>query len=173
MGRTIFVTVGTTLFDKLISSVSSSQALAWMQEHGYTRLVMQYGKGAEPPIPQNASLENIDIETYRFRPTLDKDMKDADLILSHAGAGTVHEATKLGKQLVVVINTELMDNHQTELAHAMGSRKHLFVVNSPEDLENFETWTDFHNFVPVPYVSGDDNDFPRVIDALMGFSAMR
>lgn len=170
MGRTLFVTVGTTLFDKLISAASSSQALAWMQAHGYTRLVMQYGKGAEPCIPQDISFDNIDIESYRFRPTLDKDMKDADLILSHAGAGTVHEASKLGKQLVVVINTELMDNHQTELAHAMGTRKHLFVVDSPKDLENLETWTEFHNFVPVPYIEGDNNDFPRVIDALMGFS---
>ena len=170
MGRTIFVTVGTTLFDKLISAASSSQALGWMQDHGYTRLVMQYGKGVEPPIPQDGSSRNIEIVTYRFRPTLDEDMKDADLILSHAGAGTVHEATKLGKQLVVVINRELMNNHQTELAHAMGSRRHLFVVNSPEDLESLDVWTEFHNFVPVPYVGGYDFDFPCVIDALMGFS---
>ena len=171
MGRTIFVTVGTTLFDKLISAVSSPQALQWMQANGYTRLVIQYGKGAEPCIPKDAPLPNI--ETYRFRPTLGKDMREADLILSHAGAGTVHEATKLHKQLVVVINTELMDNHQTELAHAMGNRKHLFVVDSPKDFENIETWDKFEKFVPEPYEGGDDSDFPRVIDSLMGFSKER
>ena len=173
MVRTIFVTVGTTLFDKLIAAVTSAQALQWMHQNGYTRLVIQYGKGAEPTIPKDAPLSALTVETYQFRSTLEKDMNEADLILSHAGAGTVHEATKLHKQLVVVINTELMDNHQLELAHAMGNRKHLFVVDSAKDLESMETWDAFEKFVPEPYQGGDAHDFPRVIDSLMGFSKER
>lgn len=172
MRRTIFVTVGTTLFDKLVSATTSPSALQWMASHGYTRLVVQYGKGSEPTLPKNSPLKD-GIETYRFRPTLDDDMRQADLIISHAGAGTVMEAMKLGKHLVVVINTALMDNHQTELAHAMGNRNHLFVVNSPEEMEDIRTWDNFEEFIPVPCESGDDTDFPRLVDALMGFSKER
>lgn len=167
MGKTIFVTVGTTLFDKLVSATTSSAALDWMASKGYTRLVIQYGRGKEPILPQILSIK---IETYRFRPTLDEDMRAADLIISHAGAGTVMEAMKYQKNLVVVINTLLMDNHQTELANAMGERKHLFVVDSPEKMDDIQTWEQFEKFVPTPYESGDDKDFSRVLDAFMGFS---
>lgn len=39
---------------------------------------------------------------------------------SSAGAGSIFEALRSSKQLLVVINTDLMDNHQLELAAAMG-----------------------------------------------------
>ena len=171
MGRTIFVTVGTTLFDKLIFAVSSPEFLKWIAEKGYTRLIIQYGKGSEPQLPKDPPIQTI--ECYRFRPTLDQDMKNADLIISHAGAGTVMEATKLQKRLVVVINTLLMDNHQTELAHQMGSRGHLFVVEDPKEMNKTETWNQFEQFTPVSFDDGDDNDFPQLVDALMGFSKDR
>ena len=97
-------------------------------------------------------------------------MRDACLIISHAGAGTVMEALKWQTRLVVVINTALMDNHQTELAHAMAKRGHLFVVETPSDLEDFRTWNDFDAFVPIPHQGGDELDFPRLLDQHMGVS---
>lgn len=36
-----------------------------------------------------------------------------------SGAGSIMESLDLGKQLIVVVNTALMDDHQQELAHAM------------------------------------------------------
>lgn len=171
MGGTVFVTVGTTLFDKLVAAVSSAEFIKWIADQGYSRLVLQYGKGAEPVMPQDSPIEAI--ECYRFRPTLDQDMKNADLIISHAGAGTVMEAMKLQKRLVVVINTLLMDNHQTELAHEMGSRGHLLVVEDPEEMNKVETWKKFEDFSPKPFEDGDDNDFPQIVDALMGFNKDR
>lgn len=168
MGKTIFVTVGTTLFDKLVSAATSFEALEWMMSRGYTRLVIQFGKGKEPTIPKNSPLESI--ETYRFQPTLDNDMQNADLIISHAGAGTVMEAMKYQKKLVVVINTLLMDNHQAELANAMGERGHLFVVGAPDQMNDIETWDKFEEFVPLPYQEADNQDFPQLLDQFMGFS---
>jgi UDP-N-acetylglucosamine transferase subunit ALG13 len=46
-------------------------------------------------------------------------MRGADLVISHAGAGSVLEALHAHKSLLVVVNDSLMDNHQTELAHKM------------------------------------------------------
>jgi beta-1,4-N-acetylglucosaminyltransferase len=170
MGKTLFVTVGTTLFDKLIVATTSPEALKWMVSNGFRRLVIQYGKGVEPSLPKELTDGFEEVEAYRFKPTLSNDMEAADLIISHAGAGTVMEAMTLGKHLVVVINTALMDNHQTELANAMGSLGHLLVVKSPDDMHSIAIWNQFVSFQPVPYASGDENDFPWVVDNLVGFT---
>jgi beta-1,4-N-acetylglucosaminyltransferase len=169
--RNVFVTVGTTRFDKLVAAATSKMALEWMASQGYTSLTVQYGTGTQPTIDAEAS--PIPIRTYNFQPSLDQDMRQADLILSHAGAGTVMEALRLQKKLVVVINTLLMDNHQTELAGAMAERRHLYMVEDPEALNNEETWVSFQDFSPVPHQGGDEYDFPRLLDAHLGFSAVK
>jgi len=168
--RRIFVTVGTTRFDKLVEAATSATALEWMASQGYTHLTIQHGNGPPPCISQRGSLE---IEVYDFRPSLNTSMAQADLILSHAGAGTVMEAMRLEKKLVVVINNLLMDNHQKELAEAMAKRDHLFMVEDPKDLFQLKTWVSFQDFEPVPHKSGDPTDFARVLDAHLGFSRQR
>jgi beta-1,4-N-acetylglucosaminyltransferase len=80
------------------------------------------------------------------------------------------EALRLQKKLVVVINTRLMDNHQTELANAMAKRKHLFVVENPEALSSTEVWDQFHAFSCVPHSGGDPMEFPRLLDEMLGFT---
>ena len=175
--KTIFVTVGTTLFDALTEAATTEMALNWMIQAGYTHLVVQYGKGPKPTLPEKYSISNnkspaMLIEMYTFKSSLEDDMKRADLIVSHAGAGTIMEVLRLhGKRLAVVINTKLMDNHQTELAHAMGTREHLFVVDEPCLLsQSISSWNALDDFVPVPYSSGDDHDFPLILDQFMGFA---
>ena len=42
-------------------------------------------------------------------------------VLLSAGSGSILEALSLGKRLVVVVNEELMGNHQTELADQMAA----------------------------------------------------
>jgi beta-1,4-N-acetylglucosaminyltransferase len=165
MNGTIFVTVGTTLFEALIQAVSTDDALQGMVENGYSSLVIQYGKGAKPPILSSPSLN---VEVYAFKPNLTSDMKAADLIISHAGAGTVMEVLRLKKRAAVVINTMLMDNHQTELADAMGERHHILVVDNPSKLCDPTMWKSFETFRPLPYTGGNDYDFPRLLDAFMG-----
>jgi beta-1,4-N-acetylglucosaminyltransferase len=171
--RSIFVTVGTTRFDPLIEAVTRVDALQWMKQNGYTHLVIQYGKGREPAVAEmieDAEQKNtfwMDIRSYSFQPSLEQDMNEADLLISHAGAGTIMEALRLQKRLVVVINTSLMDNHQTELAHAMAHRNHLFVVDNPANLQNVNTWNDLNAFVPIPHVVGE-NDFPILLNTHLG-----
>lgn len=174
--RSIFVTVGTTRFDLLIEAVTRSSSLEWMELNGYTDLVIQYGKGKEPVLPEDFNKsKKVSCRWYQFQPSLEQDMIHADLIISHAGAGTVMEVLRLKppKKLVVVINTLLMDNHQTELANAMAQRGHLFVVNDPTDLmknhEALDIWNKFQDFVPLPHQGGDDQDFPRLLNDHLGF----
>lgn len=184
--KAIFVTVGTTRFDKLVASATSTVALDWMVQQGFTTLTIQYGRGTEPKVdrsrygdglsqslPSSSPLSPLKIQVYDFRPSLDADMEKADLVLSHAGAGTVMEALRMNKKLVVVINTLLMDNHQTELAGAMAKRGHIFMVEEPEELDRLETWSSFQDFLPIPHEDGDDYDFPRLLDSFLGYCEVK
>jgi len=72
----------------------------------------------------------------------------------------------------VVINTLLMNNHQTELANAMAKRGHLSVVEKPSDLDQMEVWNDFDSFVPIPHRGGDELHFATLLDAHMGVSTL-
>jgi len=178
-GKNIFVTVGTTRFDKLVSSATSKIALKWMESQGFSSLTIQYGRGAKPEIREelrssslssSSSSSSLKIQTYDFRPSLIEDMKKADLILSHAGAGTVMEVLRMNKKkLVVVINTQLMDNHQTELAGAMADRGHIYMVEQPQQLDDSKTWASFQDFSPIPQQEGDSFDMPRLLDSFLGF----
>lgn len=180
----MFVTVGTTQFDKLVTAATSSQALQWMEDQGYTQLIIQYGRGVQPKIEQqhrhhtsddkpsatSPTSSSLHIRTYDFLPSLQNDMEQADLVLSHAGAGTVMESLRMRKKLVVVINTLLMDNHQTELAGAMAQRGHLFMVEQPELLDNMDTWSSFQDFTSVAYQDGDASNFSQTLDYFLGFT---
>lgn len=132
---------------------------------------------------------------YRFKPSLDDDMRRADLIVSHAGAGSIVEGLALcaeaaaeaaaaelpageetatttpttRKKLVVVINSRLMDDHQRELADAMEERGYLYVVSDPESLRNEEVLAAIEDFVPSPFPGGEVGVFAALLDEHMGF----
>lgn len=178
--KTVFVTVGTTLFDKLIQGVTAPAALQWMYQQGFRNLIIQYGKG-QKPTTTTATLDHHDDDDddaitmmlknarcYDFASSLQEDMQQADLIISHAGAGTVMEALRMKKKLVVVINTDLMNNHQTELASAMHVRKLLWMVERPEDLQS--AFLEFQDFGPLPHQEGDAYAFANLLDSFLGFA---
>ena len=56
MPKTCFATVGTTQFDALVSSLLSEEVLGLLAHQGYTRLLLQVGRGAEPRVPACAPL---------------------------------------------------------------------------------------------------------------------
>ena len=172
MSGILFVTVGTTLFEKLIESVTRMEALDWMKRNGYTNLIVQYGRGQKPNIPERILAETqMSVELYDFKPSLSEDMAKADLVMSHAGAGTVSEVLQLNKppRLVVVVNTLLMDNHQLELARAMQRRNYIYVVDSPEKLSRFDVWDDFQQqFAPKPPDPTDKESFAQILGSFLG-----
>jgi beta-1,4-N-acetylglucosaminyltransferase len=121
MPGAIFITVGTTEFDQLIEAIDNLEFLVVLRDKGFTKLTIQLGRGTYEPscLLNEASRLGIELDVFRFKPTLDEDMSTADLIVSHCGAGSILEAVKNRKLLVVVVNETLQDNHQTDLADAM------------------------------------------------------
>ncbi|GAX17329.1 beta-1,4-N-acetylglucosaminyltransferase [Fistulifera solaris] len=165
--KTILVTVGTTQFDDLVQCVTADQALQSMANLGYYRLVIQYGKGLRPSTI--STKYEIEMICYDFKSSLQEDILQADLILSHAGAGTVMECLTLHRKLVAVINSKLMHNHQMELAVALQQRGHLYMVEQPQDLWIPELWEAIDQFDPLPHPAGDEYAFPRLLDEFCGF----
>ncbi len=210
---TIFVTVGTTLFEPLIENVSTSRFLGIVASIGYRRIVIQYGKGSAPvfasmtgdhdgsldsspsfgtirvDVADNSSID-VDWEIYRFKPSLEKDMQTADLIISHAGAGSIMEglwacrqrngaifedgSTALTrnemqyKKLIVIINDNLMNNHQSELAEALDKRGYLFMLNNPSLLLDDGKIKEFESFRPKIFSGGNASAFGNLLNDFMG-----
>ena len=48
--------------------------------------------------------------------TISDDILSSSLVISHAGAGSCLEVLEKQKPLIVVVNEDLMNNHQIELA---------------------------------------------------------
>lgn len=66
--------------------------------------------------PEIKDDHEISLKYYRFQDSIEDDIEDADLVISHAGAGTCLDVLEKKKPLITVINDDLMHNHQTELA---------------------------------------------------------
>jgi len=127
----IFVTVGTTKFDALIQRIDSERFGDWLKnQRPGLDVVVQHGSGVyEPKSPWIR-------ECYSFKPSIAKDMGGAELVITHAGSGSVLESLKLHRKTCVVVNTDLMDNHQCELAKELSNRGLVSYANGPDALMN-------------------------------------
>ncbi|KJE95496.1 hypothetical protein CAOG_005945 [Capsaspora owczarzaki ATCC 30864] len=77
--------------------------------------------------------DRVQIEAYRFKPSLSKDMEHAELIIAHGGAGTILEALRADRKLIVVINEDLLGNHQHELAGQLSANGHLLQTSVKQE----------------------------------------
>jgi len=143
--RNVFVTVGTTSFDALVEAMDSEELIQTLIEKGYDSLTIQRGRGAYVPkhvvsatstssrSSTSARRTFFKVDVVEFLPSLDGVLKDASLVISHAGAGSVFESLSLGKPTLVVVNESLMDNHQVELVETLASLGHV-AWTRPEEL---------------------------------------
>ncbi|KAH8583396.1 glycosyl transferase [Cryptosporidium sp. chipmunk genotype I] len=139
----VLVTVGTTKFDLLIKHVDKVEFLDQLLECGYNNLFIQYGSGEYVPNPRKVkhskicdnSIDNDQFLEIKAIPYLKEILySDFDLVIGHAGAGTILNSLRNNRKMIVVINKSLMDNHQAELATQLNYDKYLIAIDNVNDL---------------------------------------
>jgi beta-1,4-N-acetylglucosaminyltransferase len=100
--KRVLVTVGTTPFDSLIREAFQQLCLPEYE------LTLQVSNDSKLP----TSMPN----SYSFVRNITSLYAHADLVVTHAGAGSVFRLLELGKRIVVVPNTERRDKHQFDIA---------------------------------------------------------
>ncbi|KAJ2137041.1 N-acetylglucosaminyldiphosphodolichol N-acetylglucosaminyltransferase catalytic subunit alg13 [Coemansia sp. RSA 678] len=159
----VYVTVGSTGFDRLIQTVSGKAFLQALSSQGFRRLVVQYGTSAhkfEPPTTRSDT-HGISIESFDYTSRPSQLIEQADLIISHAGTGSILEALHSGTPIIIVVNRELMDDHQSEIAHELASSGYVAVAE-PATLVDAVARNVYMGLVPYP--AADPRPIGEIID---------
>uniref|UniRef100_A0A2K5DDG6 UDP-N-acetylglucosamine transferase subunit ALG13 n=1 Tax=Aotus nancymaae TaxID=37293 RepID=A0A2K5DDG6_AOTNA len=120
--KCVFVTVGTTSFDDLIACVSAPDSLQKIESLGYSRLILQIGRGSV--VPEPFSTESFTLDVYRCRKLFgDSGKRQATRVDEQSSAGTGKTATQRGSSLLLylqhaswavtvngLINTEMLSS---------------------------------------------------------------
>lgn len=109
----VLVTVGTTKFDTLIKYLSESH---FPNEIEFT---FQIADGDIQP-------ENHPF--FTFSDKIDLYYQESDVVICHAGAGTIYKLLEMKKKIIIVPNTERTDQHQLDIAAYMGKNNHAITV---------------------------------------------
>jgi beta-1,4-N-acetylglucosaminyltransferase len=160
----IFVTVGTTEFSELIEKLSQEELYDILKNQlNCKKLTIQFGHGK---VLDFNKFEDIQVEQFDLKSDIKMDIEEADLIISHAGAGTCIDVLTSNKPLLVVINDTLMNNHQIELAEQLAKDGYLFYSNV-KDLPNTLHQIDTSKL--RKYEPGNIDKFILYLDNYFGF----
>lgn len=171
----VFVTVGTTQFDALVDTLHEPHVVDALWSHEIQEVVIQFGRGRRPPSAQAHDESGTYIhhgmqyKMYRFTDSIGEELRKAQFVISHGGAGTIIECLNAGTPLIVVTNEHLMDNHQQELATALERRAHLVSTSCrhlPETIRAFSP----HSLVPLPDSAQNIETFVHNFGQVTGIS---
>ena len=175
----VLITVGTTEFDELIDVCDndSEKFVEQLRNMGIRKLTIQIGRGLKEPkkLEEYCSMQRIEFQYFRFKANLDQEMDDADLIISHCGAGSILEAVSRKKALMVFINESLQDNHQNELSRAIVAGGYAISATPKELLSSLALLQQqgqlLHRRLDSckTFPINDANLFPKIVESLFDF----
>ncbi len=147
----IFVTLGTQ--DKQFRRLLDATLALRIDE----KVVIQYGS-TKPDEDMVENLEkNFELHQYLSNEEFDKYMKEARVIITHAGVGTIIEGLKLDKMMIVVARLkkykEHVNNHQLQILDTFEKEGYILRLDDfsklPELLKE--------NFKPKKFNSNKNN----------------
>ncbi|KAL8271903.1 hypothetical protein Esti_004188 [Eimeria stiedai] len=155
-GPRVLVTVGTTAFDSLIRAATSPAFFSCLSSIDCSSLTVQIGRGAFVPFGISAKDKGLasdsgvsvqlsgfgSVRVLRFIDCLSSQLLSFDLVISHGGAGSLLESLRAGLRLVACANSNLLNNHQTELTKHLSANNHCVCLIDLEDLpkKTLEAW---------------------------------
>ncbi|QLQ81225.1 hypothetical protein HG537_0E05810 [Torulaspora globosa] len=193
--KTVLVTCGATVaFPRLVDVVLRKKLLERLSDAGFRRLIVQYGKGYETEfekrldamgcVPTQCSLDDsvlgttatgsccrsfvpkgLEIVGFEYSSKVQDIVRIADLVISHAGTGSILDALRAGRPLIVCVNDELMDNHQQQIADRFEEKGYVWACKPRESeiaeclsRSQSETLVQF----PQAYSAQFENDLSRL-----------
>lgn len=115
----IFVTVGHTRFDSLFKQIDRICRDEW-------HFVSQIYDGTY--IPKCG-------EHFAYTQEIARYYEKADVVITHAGAGTVYSLLEMGKTIIVVANSDRIDTHQDDLIRYVEESNFAQVCRDLSELE--------------------------------------
>ncbi|GAA5880581.1 hypothetical protein JCM16303_005439 [Sporobolomyces ruberrimus] len=148
MAKTALLTVGSTEFPSLVSAFLSVSFISKLASSlGITTVYAQIGRSTLPH-GFSIGLQNVDgvqVEVTQFADDLEGRVGQSDLVISHAGAGSILSFLRpfptssdsqkpTQRRLILVPNDTLMDSHQSDLADKMETKGWATVCRDATDL---------------------------------------
>ena len=118
----IFITVGTTRFDTLIEYMDSNPRFGGLD------MEFQIANGRYVP-------RNHPYVSFVDGGGIDKKYMEADVVITHAGQGTIFKLLRMGKRFIVVPNLERIDNHQLDIAGYVSKNRYALVARDFGEIE--------------------------------------
>ncbi|HAW7953835.1 TPA: hypothetical protein JLO29_000106 [Escherichia coli] len=131
----IFTTVGTTSFDLLIKSVD--EFAATNKDNDF---IFQIANGQFHP--RNGCY-------FRFENDIVHYYEWADVVITHAGAGTIYKLLEQRKKVIIVPNLVRIDKHQCDIAQYMCDHHYSLVLWDLSSLSSI--MKDIEKFSPAVY----------------------
>lgn len=116
----IFITVGTTPFDKLIQYCDEKLNT---DEHI-----------VKAQISNLATYTPSNFEYFAYTKKIKEHYEWADIVIAHAGSGTLFQLLELNKKAIFVPNNIHKDAHQNDLCRFVKENNYAFVLNDYNDL---------------------------------------
>ncbi len=117
----ILVTVGTQFFDELIEEVDRLVSTGAIKDRVWAQI------GLAKTTPRH--IEHVPFD----RQILDR-AREADLIITHAGTGSLCEFITLGRPMIAVVNSYKAGNHQLEFLEQLSQVYDFCWIGSPREL---------------------------------------
>jgi beta-1,4-N-acetylglucosaminyltransferase len=145
----IFVTVGTTLvFDELIEIMDQLVATGKIQD----QVICQIGNGSYIP-------EHCDY--FRFKPSVDDLIEQAQLVICHGGTGSTLGVLAKGKKFIAVANPRGIDNHQSQFLQRIAQIVPILWTQElqylPELIQQAESFQ--YDTIEIPCLVDDLNEY--------------
>lgn len=159
----IFVTLGSQKFqlNRLLRQLDESlklQGVMWTED-----IFAQIGAADYVP-------ERYPCKHFLDRKEFETKVQKSDLILTHAGVGTIITALSMKKKVLVYPRLkkyqEAVDDHQLSIADAFSKNNYLMVCKESDDLWEKIEECRRHEF--TPYVSNRDKVIQVIEDFLKG-----
>ena len=152
---TVLVTTGTTPFEGLIKSIDGLDNPEWTFKY-------QIALGSKY-LPSSDSY-------FFFSDKIEQLYISSDIVVCHAGAGTVFKLLEMKKMAVVVPNSERRDKHQLDLANYVDTNDYAIVCY---DVKNIgDAILKARDFRPKVYIKEEffkDNFLNKIIADEYGF----